>query len=146
VLEDGTIRLLSRTLANAEYNAETLAAVGERTRDLLTTLVHNVTDPTHARFERTVASVTLDPHELPRIRRDIVAQGEAFLSAASDLLHWPGANVAAGEEPKVASRVGVTVFVFEEPVVVPPRKLSKAKSGKPKSPLRAAQRGGSGGS
>ena len=138
VLEDGTIRLLSRTLANAEYNPETLAAVGERTRDLLTTLVHNVTDPAHARFERTVASVTLDPRELPRIRRDIVAQGEAFLSAASDLLHWPGANVAPGEDPKVASRVGVTVFVFEEPVVVPPRKAGKAKT-----PVRAGKRGSS---
>jgi len=146
VLEDGAVRLLSRTLANAEYNAETIAAVGERTRDLLTTLVHNVTDPAHERFERTVASVTLDPRELPRIRRDIVAQGEAFLSAAGDLLHWPGANVTPGEDPKGASRVGVTVFVFEEPVVVPARKLGKAKSGKPKSPLRSAPRGGSRGS
>jgi hypothetical protein len=139
VLEDGRIRFLSRTLANAEYSAETVQAVGERTRDLLTTLVHNLTDPAHARFERTVASVTVNAHELPRIRRDIVNQGEAFLSAASDLLHWPAANVVAGDEPKVATRVGVTVFVFEEPIVVPPR-----KTGKGSATRKAKPRGGPG--
>jgi hypothetical protein len=129
VLADGKLRLLSRTLANAQFKEATVETVGERARDLLTTLAHNLSNPEHPRFERTVASVTLDPREVPRVRRDIEAQGETFVSAATDLLHWPRVNVTAGDEAKAASRMGVTVFIFEEPVVVPPRKVRAAQSG-----------------
>ena len=139
VLPDGKIRLLSRSLANAQYKEETVDTVGERARDLLTTLAHNLGDPNHPRFERTVASVTLEAREVPRVRRDIEAQGEAFIAAASDLLHWPRVNVTPGDEPKAASRMGVTVFVFEEPVIVPPRKAPGAKQRR--RPGKASKRG-----
>ena len=139
VLPDGKIRLLSRSLANAQYKEETVDTVGERARDLLTTLAHNLGDPNHPRFERTVASVTLEAREVPRVRRDIEAQGEAFIAAASDLLHWPRVNVTPGDEPKAASRMGVTVFVFEEPVIVPPRKAPGAKQRT--RPGKASKRG-----
>lgn len=138
VLADGKVRLLSKTLANAQFNEATVETVGERARDLLTTLAHNLSDPEHPRFERTVASVTIDPREAPRVLRDIEAQGAEFISAATDLLHWPRVNVNAGDEPKAASRLGVTVFIFEEPVVVPPRKARGAapRNGKPKRTLK----------
>lgn len=129
VLPDKRLRLIARSLANAQYKDETVDTVGERARDLLTTLAHNLNHPEHPRFERTVASVTLDPNEVPRVRRDIEASAEALISSASGMLHWPRVNVAAGEEPKAATRMGVTVYLFEEPVVVPPRKgVAKKRS------------------
>ena len=51
ILPDGKVRLLSRSLANAQYKEETVEIVGERARDLLTTLAHNLGDPNHPRFE-----------------------------------------------------------------------------------------------
>jgi hypothetical protein len=121
LLPDQTLRLLSRSLANSQYREETVETVGDRARDLLNTLAHNLNDPDHPRFERTVASITLDPREVPRLRRDIEDQGAAFVEAASGLLHWPRVNVAPGDEAKPATRMGVTVYIFEEPVILPPR-------------------------
>ena len=73
------------------------------------------------------------------MRRDIEAQGESLVSAATNLLHWQRVNVTPSDEPQAATRLGVTVFVFEEPIVVPARKSrgSSAKSG----PSKAKKRG-----
>ncbi len=141
-LPDGKVRLVSRSLANGQFQEATVDAVGERARDLLTTLAHNLADPEHPRFERTVASVTIDPREAPRVRRDIEAQGESLVSAATNLLHWQRVNVTPSDEPQAATRLGVTVFVFEEPIVVPARKSrSSGKSG-PSKPKKRGDRPG----
>lgn len=136
LLEDGRIRLTSHTLATAAYDEQALEVIAERAHDLLTTLVYNLDDPERPRFHGTVGSIMLDPREVPRIRRDLVAQSESLLGKASNLVHWPGVNLTPGEESKPATRLGVTVFIFEEPVVIPAREPLKKKTSAPSAPRR----------
>ena len=145
-LPDGTVQALSRSFATARWEPTTIAVLGERVRDQLMTLVHNMRHPSRPRFVRTVMSDRIDPRYLPILERDLTSAADGFADSVEDGLHSPRTNLPedATAPPR---RLGVTVYVFEDepvtaPAISPPSDApSDLKPARPQStPSRPARR------
>lgn len=117
---DGKVEALSRTVATARWDTDGVSAIGERVRDLLETLGHNLKHPSRPRYERFVVSESVDPRWVPLLTRDIGEQADAFLDGFLDSFNEPRYNVRPGKTPKDARRLGIVVYTIEEPVVIEP--------------------------
>jgi hypothetical protein len=151
-LPDGSLQALSRTFANARWEPSGVAVLGERVRDLLDTLVHNLRHPSRPRYARTVMSDRIDPKALALLQRDLSTSADVLCDTADDALHDPASNVGRTANTP-AARLGLTVFVFEEAPRNPTRSgpaldstESVAKSAATASPtrLRVARKRGIG--
>lgn len=111
--------------------SRSIAALGERGRDLLETLAHNVRRDAQPLFEATAVIDDGDPEMVPVLRREIADQGRNFINNASSLLNRsqrhrpPGTRTPPKRQqgknatPSLAaqrSRLGVTVYYFQQPV------------------------------
>jgi Family of unknown function (DUF6502) len=113
-----------------------IAAVGERGRDLLSTLTHNVRRSKNPFFE---ATALVDDSELDMVsfaRREITEQGTNFITGAASLL----SRARKKSSPKVISdekqvRLGVTVFYFQDEVP-PTADIAKAEMATQRKNLR----------
>jgi hypothetical protein len=112
---DGKLQALSRTVANARWDPQGVAIMGERVRDLLSTLVHNLRRPSRPRYTRTVMTDRLDPRYLPILVRDLTTSADTLADSMEDSLHHPSVTLPA-QANQTPSRVGLSIFVFEEDV------------------------------
>ncbi len=117
---DGKFEAISRHFANAGWDPQGIAALGEQIRDHLNTLHHNLTSPTQPRFHRVIQNGRLNPAYVPMLTRDIAAQTDALADSLEDALNDPG---AASNATGTAVRLGVGFYVFEAPAetVIAPR-------------------------
>ena len=113
-LPDGRLQALSRTFATARWEPSGIAIMGERVRDLLQTLLYNLRHPSRPRYARTVMSTSVDPRYVPMLLRDITTSAEAMADGFDDAVNSPQANIPDGYRGDT-TRLGMTVFVFEEP-------------------------------
>jgi hypothetical protein len=117
---DGLLEVLSRTFVTARWDAGGIQAVGERVHDLLATLVHNLKHPHMPRYERFVVSNEVSPRYVPMLLRDITAQADVLAEGFQDALTDPQHSVKPGKGVQDARRVGLAVYVVDEPTLIEP--------------------------
>lgn len=115
---DGMLEVLSRTFVTARWDTSAIEMFGERVRDHTETLLHNLKHPSRPRYTRMIVNPRLDPHHAPMLIRDIGEQTDALINALDDALNDPAATLRPGSKPQDGVRLGVAVYVFEEPVVL----------------------------
>jgi hypothetical protein len=124
-LPDGTVKAISRTYATVRWNPQGIASLGEQLGEHCTTLLHNLEHPGQPRFVRRVVNAQLDPLYRPMLVRDIQEQLQGAADSIDDALNDRRATVTPVRGGREAVRLGVAMYVFEEPVI-----LERAASGK----------------
>jgi hypothetical protein len=123
-LPDGKLEVLSRTFATARWDNTGIEMVGERVRDLLDTLVHNLKHPSRPRYARFVVNAEVDPNFVPLLLRDITHQAEVMADSFQDALSDPERIVRPTRSAQDAHRISIGIFVTEEATLVPPSSAS----------------------
>jgi hypothetical protein len=114
-LEDQKIRAKSRVPIMTGLTNRSITAVGERGRDLLETLAHNVRRSTQPYFEATAVIDEGDLELVNFLRREIAEQGTNFINSATSLLNR--SQIKRSSKTAKSSRgvrLGVTVYYFQE--------------------------------
>jgi hypothetical protein len=119
-LPDKRLEALSPTFATARWDGNGIEGVGERVRDLLATLVHNLKHPSRPRYARFVVNRDVDPRFVPMLMRDLTEQAEVLADSFEDALNDPQRTVRPTRIAQDAQRVGVCIFVVEEATLVEP--------------------------
>lgn len=119
-LSDGTLKALSRTYATVRWNPDGIAALGEQLSEHCATLLHNLERPGEPRCVRRVINAQLDPQYRPMLLRDIEEQVDGLALSMDDALNDPQRTVRPVRGGREAVRLGVAIYVFEEPVVLEP--------------------------
>lgn len=137
-LEDQRIRVLRRIPAAPKgLSLDSIALIGERGRDLFRTLTINATNPESPLLEATASIENVSPDLLAIARRNAYQQGASFI----DRVDISFRNIKADDSTAVSaqeaagSRVGVTVFYFEE-VTLDREDKSVASNGRRRKNLR----------
>ncbi len=128
---DGTLQALSRTYATVRWDPDGIAALGEQLNEHCATLLHNLEHPGRPRYVRRVVNAQLDPRYRPVLVRDIEEQFESLADSIDDALNHRGHTVAPTRAGREAVRLGVAMYVFEEPVILEraaPEKLKRASA------------------
>ena len=114
-LEDQKVRAKSRVPIMTGLTNRSITAVGERGRDLLDTLTHNVRRSSQPFFEATAVVTDGDLDLVGFVRREIAEQGTNFINAATSLLNRSQIKRGskAAKSPRTV-RLGVTVYYFQE--------------------------------
>jgi Family of unknown function (DUF6502) len=129
-LPDGRLEVLSRSFVTARWDSAGIEVVGERVRDLLDTLVHNLKHPSRPRYARFVVKADVDPRYVPLLLRDITQQAEVLGDSCQDALLDPQRVVRPARAAQAAHRISVGIFVMEEASLVDPSSESPATSPK----------------
>src|SRR5260370_37160081 len=114
-LEDQKVRAKARGPITTGLTSRSIAAVGERGRDLLQTLAHNVRRSAQPYFEATAVIDDGDLDLVNFLRREIGEQGTNFINSATSLLNR--SQIKRGSKAAKSSRavrLGVTVYYFQE--------------------------------
>jgi hypothetical protein len=119
-LSDGKLKALSRTYATVRWNPDGIAALGEQLSEHCATLLHNLEHPGEPRCVRRVINAQLDPQYRPMLLRDIEEQVDGLALSMDDALNDPQRTVRPVRGGREAVRLGVAIYVFEEPVVLEP--------------------------
>jgi hypothetical protein len=115
---DGHIEVLSRTFATARWDTHGIGVVGDRVRDLLETLVHNLKHPNAPRYERFVVGTEIEPRFVPMLLRDITEQADVLADSFQDSLDDPAHCMRPAREPQDARRVALAIYVVDEPTTI----------------------------
>jgi hypothetical protein len=114
-LPDQRVRANSRTPILTGLTSSAITAIGERTTDLLKTLIHNVRRPSNPLFEGTALVDESDLEMVSLIRREIQEQGANFINSANSLFkrscNKPYRAIA---KSPAKVRLGVTVYYFQD--------------------------------
>ena len=114
-LEDQKVRAKSRVPIMTGLTSRSIDAVGERGRDLLETLAHNVRRSAQPYFEATAVVDDGDPDLTNFLRREIADQGTNFINSATSLLNRSQVKRSSKtSKSSKAVRLGVTVYYFQE--------------------------------
>jgi hypothetical protein len=124
-LSAGQVEVLSRTFVTARWDNTGIEIVGERVRDLLDTLVHNLKHPSRPRYARFVVNAEVDPRFVPLLLRDVTQQAEVFADAFQDALNDPERVIRPTRTAQDAHRISMGIFVAEEPTLVEPVSAAK---------------------
>lgn len=119
-LPDGTLKALSRNYATVRWNPDGIANLGEQLAEHCGTLLHNLEHPGQPRLVRRIVNAQLDPLYRPMLVRDIQEQLEAAAESIDDALNDRRATVTPLRGGREAVRLGVAMYIFEEPVVLEP--------------------------
>jgi hypothetical protein len=119
-LADGSLKALSRTYATVRWNPDGIASLGEQLAEHCGTLLHNLEHPGEPRLVRRIVNAQLDPLYRPMLVRDIQEQLEAVGDSIDDALNDRRATVTPMRGGREAVRLGVAMYVFEEPVILEP--------------------------
>ena len=114
-LEDQKVMAKSRVPIMTGLTSRSIDAVGERGRDLLETLAHNVRRSAQPYFEATAVVHDGDPDLANFLRREIADQGTNFINSATSLLNR--SQIKRSSKTAKSSktvRLGVTVYYFQE--------------------------------
>ena len=123
-LPNRELEVLSRTFITARWDNTGIEMVGERVRDLLDTLVHNLKHPSRPRYARFIVNAEVDPTFVPLLLRDITQQSEVLADTFQDALSDPERIVRPTRSAQDAHRISIGIFVTEEPTLVPPSSAS----------------------
>jgi hypothetical protein len=117
ILEGQRVRPKCRVPILTGMTDSAIAAIGERTRDLLETLTNNLRRASKPLFEGTALADETDPEMVSLIRREIAEQGTNFINSANSLLSRSSAK-AKRLIPKTSTkyRLGVTVYYFQDDI------------------------------
>ncbi|HWZ63610.1 MAG TPA: DUF6502 family protein [Steroidobacteraceae bacterium] len=132
-LSDGTLKAVSRTYATVRWNPDGIASLGEQLAEHCGTLLHNLEHPGEPRLVRRIVNAQLDPRYRPMLVRDIQEELEATANSIDDALNERRATVTPVRGGRQAVRLGVVMYVFEEPVILEPatsEKFKKAAGGR----------------
>jgi hypothetical protein len=114
-LEDQKVRAKSRVPIMTGLTNRSISALGERGRDLLETLAHNVRRSTQPYFEATAVIDDGDLELVNFLRREIAEQGTNFINSATSLLNRSQIKRSSRTaKSSRAVRLGVTVYYFQE--------------------------------
>lgn len=119
-LPNGTLQALSRTYATVRWDADGIAALGQQLNEYAGTLLHNLEHPGRPHYVRRVVNAQLDPRYLPMLVRDIEEQAETVADSIDDALNDRRHTVTPARGGRDAVRLGVGIYVFEEPVSLEP--------------------------
>ena len=119
-LPDGNLKAVSRTYATVRWNTDGIARLGDHLAEHCATLLHNLEHPGEPRLVRRVVNAQLDPLYRPMLVRDIQEQLDAAADSIDDALNDRRATVTPGRGGREAVRLGVAMYVFEEPVILRP--------------------------
>jgi hypothetical protein len=114
-LDDRLVVARSRVPVLTGLTSRSIEAVGERGRDLLGTLAHNIRPGPQHFFEATAVVDDGDVEMATFLRREITEQGANFINGATSLLNR--SQVKRGPKtvkPPKTCRLGVTVFYFQD--------------------------------
>jgi Family of unknown function (DUF6502) len=117
-LSDQRVRAKSRLPILTGLSGTAVAAIGERTKDLLDTLTSNLRRASTPLFEGTALIGDADLELVSLIRREIAEQGENFINAANALFRR--SRIAQNRpiaRTKKKCRLGVTIYYFQDEIV-----------------------------
>jgi len=109
---DQRLKARARVPILTGLSSRSIAAVGERGRDLLETLWHNVRKGSQPLFEATASMEEGDPEMIRLVRREITEQGTNFINAATALFNR--AHRKRKEKTASGCRFGVTLYYFQD--------------------------------
>lgn len=114
-VEDQKLQAKARVPISTGLSSRSIAAVGERGRDLLETLTHNLRNRTQPLFEATALIEDGDLDMVTLVRREISEQGTNFINAATALFN----RSQRKRKSKLAQsaptcRFGVTLYYFQD--------------------------------
>jgi hypothetical protein len=114
-LADQRVKAKARIPILAGPSGGAIEAIGERTRDLLETLLYNLRHRAKPLFEGTVFVDQTDYELVSLLRREIAEQGTNFISATNSLFgrYRAKQNRPLGKPPSKC-RLGVTVYYFQD--------------------------------
>lgn len=96
-------------------NSIAIAALGERGKDLLETLTHNIRPTPQPLFEATAVVSDADENFASMIRREIIEQGTSFIDGIHSLLARSRTNRSIQKaDVSAGCRLGVTVYYFQD--------------------------------
>jgi hypothetical protein len=114
-VEDQKLKAKARVPISTGLSSRSIAAVGERGRDLLETLAHNVRKRSQPLFEATALMEEGDLDMVTLVRREITEQGTNFINAATALFNRSQRKRNSKAEPTATTcRFGVTVYYFQD--------------------------------
>src|SRR5882757_8580599 len=116
-LEDQRVKAKSRIPILTGMTDSAIAAIGERTRDLLETLTNNLRRTSKPLFVGTALAEETDLDMVSLVRREIAEQGANFINSANSLFSRSSVK-AKRSFPKTATRyrLGVTVYYFQDDI------------------------------
>jgi hypothetical protein len=114
-LPDQRVKARSRIPILTGLSATAIAAIGERTRDLLETLTGNLRRASKPFFEGTALLDEADVESVSLLRREIADQGSSFINSANSLFSRARVNRSASRVLPTC-RLGVTVYYFQDDV------------------------------
>lgn len=126
-LPDGNLKALSRTYATVRWDPDGIASLGEQLAEHCGTLFHNLEHPGEPRLLRRVVNAQLNPLYRPMLVRDIQEHLQTAADSIDDALNDRRATVTPARGGRDAVRLGVAMYVFEEPVVLEPPASRSAK-------------------
>jgi uncharacterized protein DUF6502 len=116
-LPDQRVRAKSRIPILTGLTSTSVAAIGERARDLLDTLSKNIRGTSTPLFEGTALLEETDLESVSLIRREIADQGSSFVSGANSLLNRSrGRTSKPMSKASTKCRLGVTVYYFQDDI------------------------------
>jgi Family of unknown function (DUF6502) len=118
-LPDRRLEVLSRTVAPARWDPDGLESMGERARELLETLAHNLKNESGPRFARFVVNSDIDPRYVPMLVRHMTEQTQGLADSFEDALGNPEARIRA-RSTQGPTRLGMAFYLIEEPALPAP--------------------------
>jgi hypothetical protein len=112
--KNGRIRMTTRTPSDSSLSTRGLVSLGSNASALLSTLGHNLENPSNPLFTASVGGTVVDPGLVDVLLARIKAHGTDFLSRIDDHFRHPPRGLKARTSAK-AEKLGVTVFVHREP-------------------------------
>ena len=115
-LPDQKVRAKVRVPVLTGLTSSSIAAVGERGKDLIQTLTHNMKYSTPPYFEATALIEDADLEMAAVAKREVAEQGANFISSAAALFNRTKKHRHSKARRKTSAkcRLGVTVFYFQD--------------------------------
>lgn len=118
------VRALTMVAIDRGLSPRAIRVFGDRTAELLRTLLANMRDPAQQQFVSNVGSVISSPKMLPILRRDISARGADFLDEVRETLLRGEVRDSRRRSSGSLAKVSVTVFCNETYLKSQERKAS----------------------
>lgn len=118
---DGQLQAISRTYATVRWSPQGIHTLGEELREHCATLIHNLENPARPRYARRVINAQLNPRYLPILMRDIDEHLEIMADSLDDTLNARSRTLTSSGTQQDGVRLSVSMYVFEEPMVLEPR-------------------------
>ncbi|HWG70496.1 MAG TPA: DUF6502 family protein [Steroidobacteraceae bacterium] len=117
MLPDQKVKAKSRVPILTGLTGGAISLIGERTRDLLDTLISNLRCNSKPFFEGTALLDESDPKSVSLIRKEISEQGANFIDSANALFGRSRHRISRPDLGSNAKcRLGVTVYYFQDSI------------------------------